>query len=46
MKKQFALSIFAVFTALIAFAQNKISGRVIGSDNKPMEFVARIEGGY
>ncbi len=40
MKKQFALSIFSVFTVLTAFAQNKISGRVIGSDNKPMEFVS------
>ena len=39
MKKQFALSIFSVFTVLTAFAQGKISGRVIGSDSKPMEFV-------
>lgn len=39
MKKQFALSIFTVFTVLTAFAQGKISGRVIGSDSKPMEFI-------
>jgi iron complex outermembrane recepter protein len=39
MKKQFALSIFSIFMVLPLFAQNKISGRILGSDNKPMEFV-------
>ena len=39
MKKQFALFIFSVFTVMSAFAQGKISGRVIDSDSQPMEFV-------
>ena len=42
MKKQFARSIFSIFSILMvlpSFAQNKISGRIIDADSKPLEFV-------
>jgi Carboxypeptidase regulatory-like domain len=39
MKKQLALSIFSLLMVLPVFAQNKISGRIIDADSKPMEFI-------